>query len=158
MIAMPLHHEDTMYKHILVPVEGTRLSLTALDAAAGLAKPLGAKVTVLTVKPNYPLTVMGEGYLLDLNSPVEWEKSADASAQKLKHAAEKRAARKGLDIDFIATTHDQPFEAIIKTAEKKKCDLIVMASHGRRGVAALLLGSETTKVLTHSKVPVLVCR
>lgn len=147
-----------MFKHILVPLEGSRLSLKALDTAAGLSKSLGAKVTALTVSPTYPMTVIGEGYMLDLNSPTEWEKATAASAAKLKHAAEKRAAKLGLVLDFVRITHDQPYEGIIKTAEKKKCDLIVMASHGRRGVSALLLGSETSKVLTHSKTPVLVCR
>lgn len=147
-----------MFKHILVPLEGSRLSLKALDTAATLAATFGAKVTALTVSPPYPITVMGEGYMLDLNSPAEWEKSTDAHVQKLKHAAEKRAAKKGLTIGFASVASEHPYLGIIETAEKKKCDLIVMSSHGRRGVAALLLGSETTKVLTHTKLPVLVCR
>jgi nucleotide-binding universal stress UspA family protein len=147
-----------MYKHLLVPVDGSALSLKALDSAAGLATALGAAITVVTVSPPFPMMVAGDGYVLDLNSPSEWETSIERHAVKVRQAAEKRAKSKNVTIKFISVVAEQPYEGIINTAKKAKCDVIVMASHGRKGLSALLLGSETTKVLTHSKVPVLVCR
>ena len=147
-----------MYKHILVPVDGTTLSLKALDTAAGLAKAMGAKVTAVTVSPVYPTIIAGDGYMVEPISPKDWEKSVAKHSDHVESNAAKRAAAKGLEISFVTAAADQPYTGIIETAKKKKCDLIVMASHGRRGISALLLGSETTKVLTHSKIPVLVCR
>ena len=147
-----------MYKHILVPVDGTTLSLKALDIATGLAKSLSAKVTAVTVSPGYPTILAGDGYMIEPISPKEWEKSVAKNSELIQQKAAKRATAKGLEIKFVTATADQPYEGIIATAKKKKCDLIVMSSHGRRGFSALLLGSETTKVLTHSKIPVLVCR
>jgi nucleotide-binding universal stress UspA family protein len=147
-----------MYKHILVPVDGSTLSLKALDSAAGLAKAMGARVTAVTVMPAYPTIVAGDGYMVEPISPQEWEKSVARHSELVEKNAGKRAATKGLDISFVTATTDQPYLGIIETAKKKKCDLIVMASHGRRGISALLLGSETTKVLTHSKIPVMVVR
>lgn len=147
-----------MYKHLLVPVDGSKLSLKALDSAAGLAQKLGASVTAVTVSPPVPMMVAGDGYVLDLNKPSEWEASIERHAVKVRAAAEKRATAKGVTIKFVSIVAEQPYDGIIDTARKFKCDLIVMASHGRKGFSALLLGSETTKVLTHSKIPVLVCR
>jgi nucleotide-binding universal stress UspA family protein len=147
-----------MYKHLLVPVDGTKLSLKALDEAGTLAKALGSKITAVTVSPVYPMLVSGDGYVLDLNSPSEWETTTAKQADRIRLVVEKRAAAKGLKVAFVTVTFDGPYLGIIETARKKKCDLIVMASHGRRGFSGFLLGSETTKVLTHSKIPVLVCR
>jgi nucleotide-binding universal stress UspA family protein len=147
-----------MYKHILVPVDGTKLSQKALDTAAGLAKALGAKVTAVTVSPAYPAIIAGDGYMVEPISSKEWEKSVAKHTERVRIEVEKRAASKGLTLTFVSATTDQPYDGIIETASLKKCDLIIMASHGRRGMSALLLGSETTKVLTHSKVPVLVVR
>lgn len=81
-----------------------------------------------------------------------------ARNERIRRSAEKRANARGVDIQFVAAVVDEPWIGIIDAARKKKCDLIAMASHGRRGFSALLLGSETTKVLTHTKIPVLVCR
>lgn len=147
-----------MYKHLLVPVDGSPLSLKALDSAAGLAGALGAAITVVTVSPPFPMMVAGDGYVLDLNSSSEWEASIERHSVKVRQAAEKRAKSKNVTIKFVSVVAEQPYEGIINTAKKSKCDVIVMASHGRKGLSALLLGSETTKVLTHSKIPVLVCR
>ncbi|HEX9391206.1 MAG TPA: universal stress protein [Usitatibacteraceae bacterium] len=147
-----------MYKHLLVPVDGSKFSLKALDVAGGLAASIGAKLSVVTVSPPYPMIVTGDGYMLDLNTPSQWEASTTQNAEKIRTTVEKRAKARGLKVNFTAITTDNPYEGIIKTAVKKKCDLIVMASHGRRGLSAILLGSETTKVLTHTKLPVLVCR
>jgi nucleotide-binding universal stress UspA family protein len=148
-----------MYKHILVPTDGSKLSLAAAKAAAKLAKVLGAKVTSLYVIEPYmpPMQVDGAAFYPS-NGAKEYEKatrkSADAALAKVKAAA---AATK-VPFEGVATIGASPWAQIIDTARKSRCDLIVMASHGRRGLEALLLGSETQKVLTHSKVPVLVCR
>ncbi len=147
-----------MYKHLLVPTDGSKLSLKALDVAGGLAGAIGARLSVVTVSPPYPMMVTGDGYMLDLNTPSQWESSTAQNAEKIRAAVEKRAQAKGFKVSFNAITVENPWEGIIDTAHKKKCDLIVMASHGRRGLSAILLGSETTKVLTHTKLPVLVCR
>jgi nucleotide-binding universal stress UspA family protein len=149
-----------MYKHILVPTDGSKLSLKAAREAAALAKSMKAKITALYVIAPYMPPVMGDGYI---------PRSTGAVMQRFKDASEKIAG-KALDqvaaaaagakvrCDRLFVTNDQPWAGIIKAARDKKCDVIVMASHGRGGLAGLLLGSETHKVLTHSKKPVLVCR
>jgi nucleotide-binding universal stress UspA family protein len=153
-----------MFKHILVPTDGSKLSLEALDTAVGLAKSTGAKLTVMTSLPVYPPVYAGDGYVMEPLTAKEWNgvvaKKSDAieadvakRLKKLIGSTEAVAA-----IPFVGVRDNQAWQGIIDTAKKKKCDLIVMASHGRRGISALLLGSETTKVLTHSKIPVLVCR
>jgi nucleotide-binding universal stress UspA family protein len=153
-----------MFKHILVPTDGSKLSLEALDTAVGLAKSTGAKLTVMTSLPVYPPVYAGDGYVMEPLTAKEWNgvvaKKSDAieadvakRLKKLIGSTEAVAA-----IPFVGVRDNQAWQSIIDTAKKKKCDLIVMASHGRRGISALLLGSETTKVLTHSKIPVLVCR
>lgn len=147
-----------MYKHLLVPVDGTKLSLSALDTAGKLANTLGARVTAVTVSPTYPTLVMGEGYALDLRNAEHWEKATTRHVSLVRTAVEKRARARGFDVQFLAVTRDGVYLGIIEAARKLKCDLIVMASHGRRGLSAVLLGSETSKVLTHTKIPVLVCR
>lgn len=147
-----------MYKHILVPVDGTKLSLKALDEAGNLAKALDAKITAVTVSPTYPMLITSDMNTIDLRSPSEWETTIAQRADRIRQNVEKRATAKGFKVSFVAVTVDGPYLGIIETARKKKCDLIVMASHGRRGLSAVLLGSETNKVLTHSKLPVLVCR
>jgi nucleotide-binding universal stress UspA family protein len=147
-----------MFKHILVPTDGSKLSLKALDLAAGLAISTGAHVSVLHVAPAYPTMVGGDGYALTPVSPKDWEAALAKQTAKVQEMAEKRAATKSITVQFLSTSVDQPYIGIIDVATRKKCDLIVMASHGRRGISALVLGSETTKVLTHCKLPVLVCR
>jgi nucleotide-binding universal stress UspA family protein len=148
-----------MYKHILVPTDGTALSLKAVKAACGLARATKARITALyVIAPWSP--PMGDAmmYHYDSFSPEAYkratQKAADAALQK----AGKVAAAQKVRFDGATATHVQPWAAIIRAARAKKCDLVVMASHGRRGLSGLLLGSETTKVLTHSKTPVLVCR
>jgi nucleotide-binding universal stress UspA family protein len=147
-----------MFKHILVPTDGSKLSLKALDLAAGLATSSGAQISVLHVAPDYPTLVGGDGYALAPVSPKDWEAAIAKQTTKVRELAEKRAAAKSVKVQFLSTSVDQPYIGIIDVATRKKCDLIVMASHGRKGISALVLGSETTKVLTHCKLPVLVCR
>jgi len=145
-----------MFKSILVPVDGSKLSLKALGLASKLAAEQGAKLTVMTANPEFPTIIGGEGYMVTPLSTAQWD---DALARRTS-AVRERVTKHLKDAAFVfeATVSDQPYEAILALAKKRKCDLIVMASHGRRGLSALLLGSETTKVLTHSNIPVLVCR
>jgi nucleotide-binding universal stress UspA family protein len=146
-----------MYKHILVPTDGSALSLKAAKAAAELARTLDAKVTAVYVIPNYMPPLASEGAILynEAYTPERYRKATEQSAKEALTKLEKTA---GVKIAKIFLTNDQPWQGIIDTAKAKKCDLIVMASHGRKGISALVVGSETNKVLTHSKTPVLVCR
>ena len=145
-----------MYKRILIPTDGSELSTAAIRHGVALAKALGAPVTVLTVTPPFRPAAIDPVMVPD--NPERWQQDADAEAERLFRVAREIAAAAGVACECVLVMNDQPYQAIIDTARAKGCDAIVMASHGRRGVAALVLGSETTKVLTHSKVPVLVCR
>ncbi|HTR11866.1 MAG TPA: universal stress protein [Roseiarcus sp.] len=145
-----------MFKHILIPTDGTDLSRKAVLYGVQLAKECGAKVTALTISEPYHVAAM-EAVLVPVGEDQFDEESrriAEKALEQVKIAAE--AA--GVVCDTIREVHDQPYRAIIDAAHAKDCDLIVMASHGRRGVSALILGSETNKVLTHSTIPVLVYR
>ena len=148
-----------MYKHILVPTDGSRLSAKAVKAAARLAKTLGARLTGLYVIPPYVPPMYGEAvvYVPEV-SPKRYKELSEKEAKKALAAVEIEAQTAAVPCKVVSLTADQAWQGIIRTARAKKCDLIVMASHGRRGLTGLLLGSETTKVLTHSKTPVLVCR
>jgi nucleotide-binding universal stress UspA family protein len=148
-----------MYKHILVPTDGSRLSAKAVKAAATLAKQFGARLTGLYVIPPYVPPMYGEAaiYVPEI-SPKRYKELSEKEAAKALEVVEREAKSAEVACKTAWVTDDQPWEGIVKAARSKKCDLIVMASHGRRGLSGLLLGSETTKVLTHSKVPVLVCR
>ena len=138
-----------MYKHILVPTDGTPLSLKAARAAARLAARLKAKITTVYVIPPFPPGVTSEGMVYHMSySEAEYQRDMGKVETQVE----------GLACDKVTVFDEHPWKAIIKVAAARKCDLIVMASHGRRGLAGLLLGSETQKVLTHSKTPVLVCR
>lgn len=147
-----------MFKNILVPTDGSKLSMKAVDRAIEFAKEIGAQLTVLTVIPPYPVTPAGDGYVLEPISGDAWDKAMNERADKILAGAEKRAKAKDFLIQPLSVRSSLVYDGIIAVAKKRKCDLIVMASHGRRGLSALLLGSETTKVLTHSSIPVLVCR
>jgi nucleotide-binding universal stress UspA family protein len=147
-----------MYKHILVPTDGSKLSAKAIRAAVRLAKTCGAKVTgIYVIAPDVP-PVYAEGVVYGGLSARNYEEIKEKEAKKALALVAIEARTAGLQASTISVTADQPWKAIIGAARSKKCDLIVMASHGRRGLSGLLLGSETAKVLTHSKIPVLVCR
>ncbi len=148
-----------MYKHILVSTDGSRLSAKAIKTAVRLARLAGAKLTGAYIMAPYTPPSYGEGvvYMAEL-SPKRYKEAAERAAKKALAAIEVEAETAGIRPLGAMLTADQPWEGILRIARAKKCDLIVMASHGRRGLAGLLLGSETTKVLTHSKIPVLVCR
>lgn len=147
-----------MFKHILVPTDGSELSQEAARRAVSFAKEMGAKITVFFAKPEYPIAYFGEGALIDPTTPEKFAELADQQAQDYLGAIQKLCQESGVDCGTTSATSDVPYEAIIQAAESASCDLIFMASHGRRGISGLLLGSETNKVLTHSKIPVLVYR
>jgi len=150
----------TMYKHLLVPSDGSKLSLKAVKAAARLAQTTGARVTALHVMPPYMPPVYGDpiGYSSVVIDPKEYRANAERNAKRVLADAVRAARALGVSCSELMLTEAHPWQAILKAARSRKCDLIVMSSHGRRGLAGFLLGSETTKVLTHSKLPVLVCR
>ena len=147
-----------MFKHILLPVDGSDLSLMATRSAAEFASEIRAAITILFVKPEYPVSYYGDGALIDPTTPEEFGKLTRVIAERNLKAAGEICAAAGVTTTTVTETSDVPYEVIISTAEQKACDLIFMASHGRRGITSLLLGSETQKVLTHSKIPVLVYR
>ena len=137
-----------MYKHILIPTDGSELSRKAIQHGIALAKSVNAKVTVMTVTAPFDVFAVERGM----------EQHAMNLATKDLNAATEVAKAAGISCDTMRVEHEHPYRAIIDTAAQKVCDLIVMASHGRRGISAIVLGSETVKVLTHSAVPVLVVR
>jgi len=148
-----------MYKHILVSTDGSKLSAKAIRTAVKLADSTGAKVTGVYVIPPYVAPAYGEGVMyMPAVSPARYKQITEREARKALAAVEIEARTGKVEFATMTLTADNPWEGIIRAAKSKRADLIVMASHGRRGFAGLVLGSETTKVLTHSKVPVLVCR
>lgn len=147
-----------MFKHILVPTDGSDFSMGSVKRALGFAKETGAKLTFFFAKPDYPIAFYGEGALIDPTTPEKFAEMANQQAQQILGECELLAKDLGVEHATAATISDVPYEGIISAAESNGCDLIFMASHGRRGIAAMLLGSETQKVLTHSKIPVLVYR
>jgi nucleotide-binding universal stress UspA family protein len=148
-----------MFKHILVATDGSRLSDKAVDAAIGLARDLGARLTGFHATQDYPITPYPE-YAIVAGSltPAAWKEDEDKRARRLLEKIEAKAKKAGVDCDMSFSLALHPYEAILQAAKKARCDLIVMASHGRRGIQGVVLGSETNKVLTHSKLPVLVVR
>ena len=147
-----------MFKHILVPTDGSELSREAVRRAVAFAKEAGARVTAFYAKPEYPVTYYGEGALIDPTTPEKFAELAEQQARQVLDFVVQACDVAGVACTTLSLTSDVPYEAIIQAAEQSGCDLIFMASHGRRGFSGLLLGSETNKVLTHSKVPVLVYR
>jgi len=150
-----------MYKHILVPTDGSKLSLKAAREAAILARSLKARITAVYVTEPYMPSLMSEGMTLTQALSVHqarYKASTGKAASAALKKVEKEAANANVAFEAVATEDNQPWEGILKTAKQKKCDVIVMASHGRGSLAGALLGSETTKVLSNSKTPVLVCR
>ena len=147
-----------MFKHILVPTDGSQLSSDTATRAIAFAKETGAKVTFFFAKPDYPVAFYGEGALIDPTTPDKFAEMAEQQAKEILAAHESAAKAAGVVSAAVSSVSDIPYEAIIAAAEEAGADLIFMASHGRRGISGLLLGSETQKVLTHSKVPVLVYR
>ena len=147
------------YKHILIPTDGSQVSNKAIDDGIGLAKDTGAKITGFHAcrEARLPHPEESDPTTYDL-SAAELQAELEKKGQRYLSVIEAKAREAGVAYQCISRISDSPFEAIIHAAEEQGCDLIVMASHGRKGFVGVLLGSETTKVLTHCKIPVLVCR
>jgi nucleotide-binding universal stress UspA family protein len=145
-----------MYTNILIPTDGSELAGKAVGHGIELAKRIRAKVTVLTVVP--PFNAFTTDTQMIEDTPARYKASMQEHAEKILGAVARTAQGAGVACETVQVEHEHPYQAIIATAGLKGCDLIVMASHGRRGISAIVLGSETVKVLTHCKVPVLVHR
>ena len=145
-----------MFKNILIPTDGSDLANAAVDQGVLFAKEIGAKITAMTVTEPFHLLSVAPSQLE--YTPIEYKKHAEASAAKVLGIVLAAAKSAGVSCETLHVEHEHVYQAIIDAASARRCDLILMASHGRRGVSAVVLGSETVKVLTHSKIPVLVYR
>ena len=147
-----------MYQRILIATDGSTLSKKAVTSGLALAALTGASIVALKVVPRYPVSYFEGGMSIPADNVAkvekQWADAAMAVAEKVKNTAE----TEGIKAKAVTVSSDFTAEAIINAAKKHKCDLIVMASHGRRGIKRLLMGSETMHVLTHSHIPVLVLR
>ncbi len=145
-----------MFKHVLLPTDGSQLSEAAIQAGVEFAKSIGAKVTAFYAMPKFHMLTYQTEMLTDTKE--QFARDCQAHADRFLAVAVQAAKAAGVPCETALQTSDHPYEAIIATAKEKDCDLIMMASHGRSGVQAFLLGSETQKVLAHSRIPVLVYR
>jgi nucleotide-binding universal stress UspA family protein len=145
-----------MYTNILIPTDGSELAGKAVRHGIVLAQKIGAKVTALTVLP--PFHVFTTDTQMIEDTPAQYQARMQKHAEKTLGTVTQAAQAAGVACETVHIEHEHPYQAIIDTAASKGCDLIVMASHGRHGISAIVLGSETVKVLTHSKIPVLVHR
>ena len=144
-----------MYQRILVPTDGSDITHKAVESAIALARALGASICAVSVKEPFPYSAIAE---MQPTPPQEFFDAQDRIALSRLQSVKDACTSAGLACEAHTVEALHPWEAIIDLAKVQACDLIVMASHGRRGVSALLLGSETQKVLTHTTVPVLVVR
>lgn len=147
-----------MYQCILIATDGSTLSRKAVSSGIKLAELTGAKIVALKVVPRYPLSYFEGGMAVSVQDVAKVEQQWAEGAQTIVDGVKASAEAKGVKAKAVTVKSDLIAEAIVAAAKKHKCDLIVMASHGRRGLKRLLLGSETLHVLTHSQVPVLVLR
>jgi nucleotide-binding universal stress UspA family protein len=148
-----------MYRHVLIPTDGSERAHRAVTQGLALAKALGAKVTVVTIEPSFDVYAVPASKVYEMSGAfAEHAEQAKARAGKILNAVAEEARAAGVTCETLQIEQDHPYEGIIDTANQRGCDLIVMASHGRGGIAAVVLGSVTNKVLTHTKIPVLVCR
>lgn len=145
-----------MFKHILFPTDGEAHSVAAIAPCVALAKDSGARLTVLHVTA--PFRVLSTRPEVLADTPDDYAQHSRARAQDRLEQVAAVARAQGVPCETMTVEHEHPYQAIIDVARQRDCDLVAMASHGRRGVQALLLGSETQKVLTHSHLPVLVFR
>ena len=147
-----------MFKHILIPTDGSPVSAKAVKAGLEFARQSGAKVTGFYALEAVPAHLYGEGYVTDRRLAAEFEKRHRANAKKHVAVLEREALKAGVPFAAVVENARTPYEGIVKAAEKHDCDLVLMASNGRRGLARFTLGSVTDKVIQLSKVPVLVYR
>lgn len=145
-----------MYKSIVIATDGSELAAKAVDQGLAIAKALGAKATVVTITEPWTMVAPGE---IGMTVPVDdYERSAAEHAQAILEAARERAKILGASCEVLHVKDRYPADGIIEAARSLGADLIVMASHGRRGVARLLIGSQANRVVTHSTIPVLICK
>ena len=144
-----------MFKRILVPTDGSEITAKAIDTAVELAQSIGARLYTISVKEPFPYSAISE---MQPTPPQEFFDAQERIAAKRVLAVVEQSRHAGVECQPYTVEALHPWEAIIDHAKRMECDLLVMASHGRRGVSALLLGSETQKVLAHSKLPVLIVR
>jgi nucleotide-binding universal stress UspA family protein len=147
-----------MFKHILIPTDGSPLANKAVRAGIRFAREIDAKVTAYQAIGALLTHIDDEGYVIDPKMHDEFERGAREMAQRRLDTIGKLAMTAGVTFDSAVTMADTPYKGIIEAAKKHKCDVIFMASHGRRGVSRLFMGSVTQKVVTHCKIPVLVYR
>jgi len=145
-----------MPTHIVIPTDGSELSAKAATYGIDLAKKLGAKVTTVTVTAPAAAILLGEGVLL--SDPESYEANAAKNARQTLDAIMSIAAAAGVPCEGVDCRDDQPWHGILETARTKGADLVVIASHGRRGLARLMIGSQTQRVVSHSDIPVLIYR
>lgn len=147
-----------MFKHILIPTDGSSVAFKAVKAGVALAKETGARITgYYAVEPFGP-SVYGDGYVISPKMVAEFERRAKTAGEKHVAKIGRSAKAAGVPFQRLVLKAATPYEGIVDAARKQKCDVIFMASHGRRGLSALIMGSVTNKVLSHSKIPVLVYR
>ncbi len=145
-----------MFRHILIPTDGSQLADAAVDKGIALAREAGARVTFLMVVE--PFRILSFDSVQLESARAQYDKQVAGVVRDVLADAEAKARAAGVAATTIDGEEDEPYRAIVQAAETLGCDLIAMASHGRRGMAALMIGSQTMKVLTHSKIPVLVYR
>lgn len=147
-----------MFKHILVPTDGSPLSVEAVTRAVSFARETGARITFFCAIQPAPKMYYGMGTIFDTHTFATFREKMIGTTNNILDAAEKIAEEAGVECSKVTLVSEEPYEAIIDAANRNECDLIFMASHGRRGIKGFVLGSETQKVLTHSTIPVLVHR
>jgi nucleotide-binding universal stress UspA family protein len=147
-----------MFKHILIPTDGSNLAAKAIDAGVRLAAEMGAKVTGFHAEQPRPLHLHVKGYAAEKDLIAELDRRSHQFAERCVAQIEDAAKADGVAFEAVVVKSMRPYEAIIQAALERNCDAIFMASHGHRGLDGLLLGSVTQQVLTHSKIPVLVFR
>jgi nucleotide-binding universal stress UspA family protein len=145
-----------MFKHVLIPTDGSELSGKAVASGAAFAKSIGARITFITSSPPWQVAAITPVMVTDTKE--QYAADMEDVARKMLAQAEGVARAAGVACESVHVFNEHPYQAIIDTARARDCDVVLMASHGRRGAAALVLGSETQKVLTHCKLPVLVWR
>lgn len=148
-----------MYKHILIATDGSELAAKGVEHGMALAGPLGARVTVLTVTEPLQARAAQAALAAGVRDPAaRYDQAIDETMKERFAAIEEKAAAHGVEVDLVHEIDEYPAEAIVRSAKLRGCDLIVMSSHGRRGAKRLILGSQTSEVVTHTTIPVLVIR
>ena len=147
-----------MFKHILVPTDGSELSQQTARHAISFAKSIGARITFFSARPQYHADYSGEGTLVDFTTPEEFDAGTAMKAKQILDEVCNMATEAGVQSRAANSVSETPYKAIIEAAESYACYMIFMASHGRKGLSSIIMGSQTNKVLTNSTIPVLVYR